>query len=139
MSRASENLSEAMRLGMSLRPKVGGFPFLAETLRSAGVLKNIWSLPSCQSLYVLKEGSVVSQGHPLVTGMHDVPIFDEAALIRALRKDQAGEGSFPEFLSSTWQAGVVSYEVDFINRKVHYYGASGECYAETYPAVEIAR
>ena len=30
---------------MASRPKAGGFPYLAETLRRAGVTRNIWSLP----------------------------------------------------------------------------------------------
>ncbi len=137
MSNAIDNLQQAMQLAMSNRPKVGGFPYLAEVLRSFGVSRNIWSLPSCQSLYVTKLGNVIMQGEPLVKGMHPVPSFNETALIRALRTDQAGNGSFPEFLQSTWQAGVVSYEVDFIGRKVSYYGALGEVYVEEYPAVEV--
>jgi hypothetical protein len=36
------------------------------------------------------EGPVVIQSEPLATGMMDVPAFDRAALIRALRTDQAG-------------------------------------------------
>jgi uncharacterized protein YbcV (DUF1398 family) len=28
------------------RPKVGGFPYLAETLRRAGVTRNLWYLPA---------------------------------------------------------------------------------------------
>lgn len=42
------------------------------------------------------------------------PAFDEAALIKGLRADQAGETTFAEFLNNAWQAGVVSYEVDFL-------------------------
>ncbi len=117
MSKAIENLMKAQHHAMKIRPKVGGFPVLAEVLRATGVTRNFWSLPSCQSLYLTNDGPVVMQGTPLVSGAHDVPLFDQEALIRALRKDQEGRGTFPEFLESSWKAGVVSYDVDFT--KVH--------------------
>lgn len=137
MSKAIENLQAAQQRAMSIRPKVGGFPYLAEALRQAGVTRNLWSLPSCQSLFLTKEGPVVMQGAPLVTGMADVPAFDREALIKALRTDQAGEGTFPEFLAASWRAGVVRYDVDFAARTVTYYGCNGEQYVESYPAVEL--
>jgi len=137
MSKAIENLLEAQRIAINIRPKVGGFPVLAEVLRQARVSKNFWSLPSCQSIYLTAHGPVVMQGTPLVTGTFDIPKFDRNALIAALRKDQAGEGSFPEFLKKSWEAGVVSYEVDFEKRNVKYYGATGEFYVEDYPAVKL--
>jgi len=40
MSKASENLQAALPLAMAKRPKVGGFPYLEETLRRAGVTRN---------------------------------------------------------------------------------------------------
>ncbi len=36
MSKAIENLEAAQKRAMAMRPKVGGFPYLAETLRRAG-------------------------------------------------------------------------------------------------------
>ena len=137
MSKAVENLLKALEVAMNIRPKVGGFPYLAEALRRAGIIQNIWNLPSCQSVYLTEHGSVVSQGTPLVSGTVDVPPFDREALIKALRIDQAGQSSFPEFLNASWEAGVVNYVVDFEKRVVNYYGIAGECYSENYPAVEI--
>jgi uncharacterized protein YbcV (DUF1398 family) len=137
MSACTEKLQAAQQRAMAGRPKVGGFPYLAEVLRQAGVRKNVWALPACQSLYVMAEGSVVMQMPPLATGMTEVPRFDGEALIRALRKDQAGESTFPEFLRASWNAGVVGYEVDFDARTVRYYGAAGEEYVEAYAAVEV--
>lgn len=137
MSKAVDNLIEAQKYAMSIRPKVGGFPYLAEALRKAGVTKNNWSLPSCQSIYLTEFGAVIQQGTPLVSGVFDIAKFNKEALIHALRTDQAGKSTFPEFLKNTWEAGVVSYEVDFIKRKVTYNGANGESYVEDYPAVEI--
>jgi len=137
MSKAIENLQAAMQRAMAGRPKVGGFPYLAETLRRAGVTRNLWYLPAGESLYLTEAGPVVTQGTPLVTGTVDVPPFDREALIAALRTDQAGESTFPEFLMATWRAGVVRYDVDFAARTVGYYGCTGEEYAEAYPAVEV--
>lgn len=135
MSNAIEILQSALQRAMSSgRPKVGGFPYLAETLRSSGVIRNIWSLPACQSLYLTKNGPVVMQGTPLVSGMADVPSFDRDALITALRTDQAGKSTFPEFLMAAWKAGIVSYDVDFTARTVTYFGSSGDSYVEAYPA-----
>lgn len=137
MSKAIEILEAAQQRAIAGRPKVGGFPYLAETLRRAGVTRNIWLLPSCQSLYLTTEGPVVTQGIPLVSGTVDVPPFDRDALIRALRTDQAGESTFSEFLAASWRAGVIRYDVDFAARKVAYYGCAGEEYIEDYPATEV--
>ena len=137
MSMAIDTLTAAMKRAAALRPKVGGFPYLAEILRQAGVTRNTWSLPACQSLFLTDHGPVVMQGAPLVSGAEDVPAFDQDALIKALRTDQAGESTFPEFLAATWQAGVVRYDVDFTARTVAYVGCNGEEYIEAYPAVAI--
>ena len=137
MSKAIEILQAAQQRAMAGRPKVGGFPYLAETLRRAGVTRNVWSLPACQSLYLTNEGPVLTQSTPLVTGTVDVPPFDRDALIKALRTDQAGNSTFPEFLAATWRAGVIRYDADFLGRKVAYYGCNGEEYVEDYLAVEV--
>jgi uncharacterized protein YbcV (DUF1398 family) len=137
VSKAIEVLQAALQRGMTGRPKVGGFPYLAETLRRAGVTRNFWYLPACQSLYLTEHGPVVSLGTPLVNGTMDVPRFDREALITALRTDQAGRSTFPEFLIASWRAGVMHYDVDFAERTCTYYGAAGEEYIESYPAVDV--
>jgi uncharacterized protein YbcV (DUF1398 family) len=137
MSKAIENLEAAFQRAMAIRPKAGGFPYLAETLRQAGVTRNIWSLPACQSLYLTELGPVVSTGAPLASGSVDVPAFDRDALIAALRTDQAGNSTFPEFLAASWRAGVVRYDIDFAARTVAYLGCNGEEYVEEYPAVDL--
>jgi uncharacterized protein YbcV (DUF1398 family) len=139
MSKLIDKLTAAQKHAMSIRPKVGGFPVLAEVLRQAGVQMNLWSLPSCQSVFLMSEGAVVQQGTPLVTGAHEIPKFDRAALVKAIRTDQEGRSTFPEFLQAAWNAGVVGYDVDFAARKVSYFGASGESYLEEYPAVELKK
>lgn len=137
MSTAIDNLQAAQKKAMAGRPKVGGFPYLAETLRRAGVTRNIWFLPACQSLYLTNDGPVVTLAPPLVSNVADVPQFDREALIAALQTDQAGKSSFPEFLAATWRAGVVRYDVDFAARTCTYYGCNGEEYLENYTAVEV--
>jgi uncharacterized protein YbcV (DUF1398 family) len=137
MSKAIDNLMKAMEQTAAIRPKVGGFPYLAECLRRAGVNRNIWSLPGCQSLFLTDQGPVVMQGAPLVSGVADVQSFDREALITALRIDQAGESTFPGFLAASWRAGIVRYDVDFAARTVSYLGCHGEEYIEDYPVAEI--
>jgi uncharacterized protein YbcV (DUF1398 family) len=137
VSTATDSFAVAMKHAMAIRPKIGGFPYLAAVLWRAGVRKNIWSLPSCQSLYLTNDGPVVTQGTPLISGTSDVPLFDRQRLIQALRTDQAGNSTFPEFLAASWRAGVVRYDVDFDARTVAYYGCNGEEYVENYPSVEI--
>jgi uncharacterized protein YbcV (DUF1398 family) len=137
MSKAADNLKQAQRRAMQVRPKVGGFPVLAEVLRQAGVQRNVWYLPSAQSVYVTELGPVVTLGQPLMTGTLDLPGFNQAALVHALRKDQAGETSLPEFLLASWEAGVVSYDVDLEARTVTYYGAGDDSYTETYDAATV--
>ncbi len=137
MSAIVEKLMTAHKRAEAVRPKVGGFPYLAEVLRQAGVRKNRWHLPACQSLYVFEAQAVVMTMEPLLTEPAEVPAYDEAALVRALRSDQAGESTFPEFLKRTWQAGVVRFEVDLIGRTVTYESALGDRYVETYPPVTL--
>ncbi len=126
-----------MERGAAVRPKVGGFPYLAEALRQAGAKRNLWALPSGQCMFVTEHGNAVVQGPTLVSGWAEVPRFDREALVRAIRTDQAGESTFPEFLEATWRAGVVGYDVDFKARTVRYFGCEGEEYVEEYPAVEV--
>jgi uncharacterized protein YbcV (DUF1398 family) len=137
MSKAIENLETAFQRAMAIRPKVGGFPYLAETLRLAGVTRNLWFLPAGQSMYLTELGPVVTVGAAVASGTVDVPPFDREALIAALRTDQGGNSTFPEFLAASWRAGIVRYDVDFVARTVAYFGAAGEGYIEAYPAVDV--
>lgn len=139
MATAIDNLAAAKRVAMANRPAAGGFPYLAETLRQAGVHQNVWHLPSMQSLYLTDRGHVVDQGTPLESGLCDVPAFDPTALVTALRTDQAGKASFLEFVTAAWRAGVVRYVVDLDQRTCTYYGSCGESLVETYPGVSLAK
>ncbi|MFC7866464.1 hypothetical protein ACFU5B_21920 [Streptomyces murinus] len=95
---AISRLQAAMERGAAARPKAGGFPYLAESLRQAGVTHCRMAVPANAFLYLTEHGDVVVQGEPLVTGFALAPRFDEAALVAALRADQAGETTFPAFV-----------------------------------------
>lgn len=133
------HLTRAMSRSEKGRPKLGGFPYLAECLRQEGFTKNTWYLPSGDSFYFSEEGSLVIPGKSLIDDISSSPDFSEKRIITALRVDQAGQTTFPEFLINIWKSGVVKYEVHFIDRYVVYYGAHGEEYREIYPQVEIAK
>ena len=137
VSERISNLHAAQRRGIANRPAEAGFPYLAEAMRQAGVRRNEWQLPSMQSTYWTQLGPVVEQGVPLLTGAAEVPSFDEAALIAALRADQAGRTSFPEFAAAAWRAGVVRWAIDLEGRVCTYHGCDGEGFVERYAAVAL--
>lgn len=139
MSKAIDNLQIAQKMAMEMRPKVGGFPYLAEILKQAGVKKNLWILPSLQSIYITDLGPVVNQGTPLINGIADIASFNRDNVIKALRTNQDGKSTFPEFLLSIWKAGVVQYEVDFLMKKVTYFGSNNENYVEEYPEIKLPK
>jgi hypothetical protein len=88
-------------LFLVIDPKVGGFPFLAETLRRAGVTRNLWFLPACESLYLTEQGPVVTQGTPLVTGTVDVPPVRPRSTHHRVANRPGWEGHIPEFLAAS--------------------------------------
>lgn len=137
MSVARERIEKAYKWVMANRPKVNGYPYLAEALRQAGVVRYVYQLPSNQCIFFTKDGNVVSPAEGSVSGLGDVPRFDRDAFIKVLRLSQAGDSTFPEFLRDSWKTGVITYEADLLARKVTYHGADGETYIEEFPAVEV--
>ncbi|MCB5163987.1 DUF1398 family protein [Streptomyces bambusae] len=134
---AIATLQAALERGAALRPKVGGFPYLAESLRQAGVTHCRMTVPANAFLYRTTQGNVVLQGEPLITGFAPAPPFNRDAVIAALRADQAGETTFPEFVRSCWSAGITWYEVDTTTRTCTYHGSDDETYTEPYPAAVL--
>jgi uncharacterized protein YbcV (DUF1398 family) len=137
MSTLTDTVHNAQRKAAELRSDLGGFPVLAEDLRQAGIHRNDRTLPAGQSVYVTDTGAVVEPAVSLVSEMSDGPASDRHAVIDAIRADQAGHTTFPEFLASIWNAGVNSYVVDLDQRTVTHSGIDNATYVETYPAVEI--
>ena len=97
MSEAIDNLNAAMQRAMAGRPEVGGFPYLAETLRRAGVKRNLWFLPACQSLYLTEHGPVVSIGTPVANGTVDVPHSTVEPSSRRCAPTRPGRARFLNF------------------------------------------
>jgi uncharacterized protein YbcV (DUF1398 family) len=132
---AVELIGEALARAAAERPAVGGFPQFADSLRRAGIRRNRWYVPAALALYETEAGPAVMQGASLIDGAAPIGDFDPQALVVAIRADQAGESTFPEFLAAIWAAGVFEYEVDFTARSCTYFGADrGERYVERYPA-----
>jgi uncharacterized protein YbcV (DUF1398 family) len=59
MNALISQLIETQHYALSIHPKVGGFPVMAEVFRKTGILKNRWFIPSCQSTYTMNGGAVV--------------------------------------------------------------------------------
>jgi uncharacterized protein YbcV (DUF1398 family) len=137
MNTITDTIQNAQRRAAEIRPAVGGFPVLAEVLRQAGIHRNEWTLPAGQTVYVTDAGAVVEPATPVISAISEVPAFDRGAVIDALRADQAGHTTFPEFLTAIWSAGVTGFVVDLDGRTVTYRGIDNATYVERYPAVEI--
>ncbi|KXT62840.1 DUF1398 family protein [Lactococcus sp. DD01] len=133
----SKNIQRAMLKANHIGAESKVFTYLAECLRQEGIVKNIWHLPSGDSFYFSQAGSLVNPGNPLIGRVGPCPDFDQIALIKNIRANQAGKISFPEFLVSLWKAGVIRYEIDFTTRQMSYFGAFDQVYQENYPTVEI--
>lgn len=137
MSEAIENLQAAQKRAMAIRPKAGGFPLPGRDATARGSHKKCLVTPGVPEPVPDQRCAGRHTGAPLVSGTTDIPPFNCESLIKALRTDQAGESTFPEFLAASWRAGVIRYDVNFAARTVTYYGCNGEEYTEAYPAVDL--
>lgn len=134
----AERIGAALETAGRVRPRVGGFPYLAEALRVAGVRTVHIDVAGCTTVYRFTDGAAISRGEPLTGGLSSVAAFDADALVAALRRDQAGDSTYREFMVSTWAAGVVDYDVDLSARTCTYRGAlDGDVYVESYAAVDL--
>lgn len=133
-----ESIDHAKARAAALRPKVAGFPYLAEALRQAGVTKYYFDVPSMTVIYITDEGDLLQPGTFLRTAKTVIPAYDEDAVIEAIRVDQRGESTFPDFVEASFRAGVIRFEVDTAARTCIYFGAHAETYLEKYPAVHLA-
>lgn len=126
-------VGEALKKAVAERPAVGGFPHFAEVLRQAGIRRNRWYVPATLAVYETEAGPAVMQGESLIDGAAPISEFDPVTLVAAIRADQAGEATFPEFLAAIWAAGVFEYEVDLTARTCTYFGADrSDRYVEAY-------
>ena len=130
-------VAAAQQRAREVRPLVGGFPYLAEVLRQAGVVSVGCDVPSRTTTYLFADGAVIDQATPQVDSIAEVPVFDREALVAAIRADQAGQTDYPTFMTDIGNAGVVRYQVDLQRRTCTYQPAHGHNYVEHYPAVEL--
>jgi uncharacterized protein YbcV (DUF1398 family) len=137
MSTAVATIEAALERGAVIRPAVGGFPYLAASLREAGVSNVRVAVPSNAFVYLTADGSVLIQRAPIAAGVVDVAPFDEGAVVAAIRADQAGELAFPDFMAAIWAAGVLAYEVDLAASTCTYRGADGSAHVESFDVVQI--
>jgi uncharacterized protein YbcV (DUF1398 family) len=131
-------LVEAQALAAAVRPRVGGFPYLAEALRQAGIERHRYVVPAGLGVFSSGVGTAVQQSIPIVSGVESTARWDVSALVAALRADQAGRTSFPRFAEACWEAGVLEFEVDLIARTCTYRGSGADdVLVEHYSAVDL--
>jgi uncharacterized protein YbcV (DUF1398 family) len=130
---------EARTRGMRARPTIGGFPYLAESLRDAGISAVHCDVASMSTIYRSARGAVVDQQEPLTRGLDTVASFDRDAVVTAIRRDQNGESTYAEFMVGIWKAGVVSYDIDLHARTCAYQGVDPlvDLYVEEYALVML--
>jgi uncharacterized protein YbcV (DUF1398 family) len=133
---AHELVAAAQARGFAARPKIEGFPYLAEAMREAGVLRLEFIVPTGTSLFTTTAGCAVIPATPVVTEPSDLPAWDEPALLAAIEADKHG-GEFPAFVAACWQAGVIRWIIDTSARTCTYHGADGDEYAEHYRVVTL--
>jgi len=132
-----ETVQQAQRRGAAARPRVNGFPYYAEALRVAGITAVETSVATGGSIYHLADGAVAQTSDPIAGSVSAVPDWDEAALIAAIRADQAGQTTFADFLADSWKAGVIRFRVDLTDHTCTYFGAAGHRYVEAFPTVAL--
>ena len=102
MTTIIETIDAAAAHGAAVRPKIAGFPFIAEALRAAGVTKYLFDVPSATVIYVTDDGVVIRPGQLIRTEKTVIPPFDSGKVVAAIRTDQRGESTFPEFVEESF-------------------------------------
>jgi uncharacterized protein YbcV (DUF1398 family) len=100
------------------------YPQLFNALRDAGVERYEVDVPNHKITYFGAQTSIV---HPAPEGFKELPLgtkFDVDALKAALKKTQAGQSTYEQFLTEISAAGVPFYRVDMKPRTVTYHGAN---------------
>ncbi len=83
--------------------------------------------------YYFPDGNsaVVATPHPAHATAEE---FAPAAVEAAVRKSQRNEHTYLDFIEKTMSAGCVGYFVQITGRRVIYFGRTGECHVEHFPA-----
>lgn len=108
------------------------FPQVVATLVAAGCEGYYKDLARREITYYLTEGATHTERLSLASVA--IPeVFDEAALIAALRAAQRDEIRYPEFIIRAIKAGAAAYRVYINGRRVVYLGRKGDVYVEHFP------
>jgi hypothetical protein len=122
---------------MAIRPKVGGFPYLAETLRLAGVTRKPLVSARVPELIVDRVWAGSDGWSPLGVRYRGCAGFQSRRADCGASDRRAGTARSPSFWPHCGTPGSFAYDVDFAARTVGYFGCNGEEYIEPYPAVDL--
>lgn len=108
------------------------FPQVVATLVAAGCEGYYKDLARREITYYLSDGSTHTE-RLSVASLSIPEVFDETALIDALRAAQRDEIRYPEFIIRAVKAGVAAYRVYINGRRVIYLGRKGDLHVEHFP------
>jgi len=109
------------------------YPDLAARLAAAGVLSYTVDVASKITLYRFENG-VIHLSEKTDAPVAISPQFDKGAVVKAIRDNQEGRTTYPEFMQGMANSGVIFYEATLNgeNPRVTYIGIGG-FYEEVIP------
>ncbi len=109
------------------------FPEVVTKLSQAGVERYHADLLRAEKIYYLPSG----ESHRVPAAAVQTtpaPAFAADAVEAAVRAIQQRKIQYREFCERIAQAGCVGYMVSLAGRRAVYYGRTGDCYVEPFPA-----
>ena len=109
------------------------FPEVVAKLTAAGVERYRADLLRGERVYFLPDGeSVVQDAHAAKTT--PAMAFSASGVANAVREIQRREIGYNDFCRRIMEAGCVDYLVSIPGRRAVYFGRTGECHVEHWPA-----
>jgi len=109
------------------------FPEVVAKLTAAGVERYRADLLRGERVYFLPDGeSVVQDAHAAKTT--PAMAFSASGVANAVRAIQRREIGYNDFCRRIMEAGCVDYLVSIPGRRAVYFGRTGECHVEHWPA-----
>lgn len=108
------------------------YPYLFNSLKAAGIERYEVNVLTHETKFV-GGGTSVIQPPPADFQTLTAGAYNVDGVKAALRKVQAGETNYPQFLADIAAAGVSFYRVDMKPRTVTYHGPKPYKYVETVP------
>jgi uncharacterized protein YbcV (DUF1398 family) len=109
------------------------FPEVVMKLMQAGVERYHADLLRAEKIYYLPSGESHRVAAAAV-GTTPAPSFAADAVAAAVRAIQQRKIQYREFCERIARAGCVGYMVSLAGRRAVYYGRTGDCYVEPFPA-----